>query len=91
MASVETISASGEISPRFEKLLRGVSDELSPEELRHAVSSIKTNFSGKFEDQGEQDLYSCLQLFAKQGLVSKDTLTLLEGFLSLKASKKKTL
>ena len=91
MASVETISASGEISPRFEKLLRGVSDELSPEELRHAVSSIKTNFRGKFEDQGEQDLYSCLQLFAKQGLVSEDNLTLLEGFLSPKASNKKSL
>ena len=91
MASVETISASGEISTRFQMLLRGVSDELSPEELRHAVSSIKTNFRGKFDDQGEQDLYSCLQLFAKQGLVSKDNLTLLEGFLSLKASKKKTL
>ena len=91
MASVETISASGEISPRFEKLLRGVSDELSPEELRHAVSSIKTNFSGKFEDQGEQDLYSCLQLLAKHGLVSEDNLTLLEGFLSPKASKKKSL
>ena len=91
MASVETISASGDISSRFQTLLRGVSDELSPEELRHAVSSIKTNFRGKFEDQGEQDLYSCLQLFAKQGLVSKDNLTLLEGFLSVKASKKKTL
>ena len=90
MASVETISASGDISSRFQTLLRGVSDELSPEELRHAVSSIKTNFRGKFEDQ-EQDLYSCLQLFAKQGLVSKDNLTLLEGFLSLKASKKKPL
>ena len=91
MASVETISASGEISPRLQKLLRGVSDELSPEELRHAVSSIKTNFRGKFEDQGEQDLYSCLQLFAKQGLVSEDNLTLLEGFLSPKTSKKKSL
>ena len=91
MASVETIPASGEISPRFQKLLRGVSDELSPEELRHAVSSIKTNFRGKFEDQGEQDLYSCLQLFAKQGLVSEDNLTLLEGFLSPKASNKKSL
>ena len=91
MASVETISASGEISPRFQKLLRGVSDELSPEELRHAVSSIKTNFRGKFEDQGEQDLYSCLQLFAQQGLLSEDNLTLLEGFPSPKTSEKKPL
>ena len=91
MASVETISASGEISPRLQKLLRGVSDELSPEELRHAVSSIKTNFRGKFEDQGEQDLYSCLQLFAQQGLLSEDNLTLLEGFLSPKTSEKKPL
>ena len=36
-------------------------------------------------------MYSCLQLFAKQGLVSEDNLTLLEGFLSPKASKKKSL
>ena len=91
MASVETISASGDISPRLQKLLREVSDELSPIEQRHAVSSIKTNFRGKFEDQGEQDLYSCLQLFAQQGLVSEDNLTLLEGFLCPKASKKESL
>ena len=80
MASVETIPASGDISPRLQKLLREVSYELSPIEQRHAVSSIKTNFRGKFEDQGEQDLYSCLQLFVKQGLVSEDNLTLLLGF-----------
>ena len=91
MASVETIPASGDISPRLQKLLREVSYELSPIEQRHAVSSIKTNFRGKFEDQGEQDLYSCLQLFAQQGLVSEDNLTLLEGFLSPKTSKKKSL
>ena len=91
MASVETISASGDISPRLQKLLREVSDELSPIEQVHAVSSIKTNFRGKFEDQGEQDLYSCLQLFVKQGLVSEDNLTLLEGFLCPKASKKESL
>ena len=91
MASVETISAAGDISPRFQTFLRGVSDELSPEELKHAVSSIKTNFRGKFEDRGEQDLYSCLQLFAKQGLASEDNVTLLEGFLSPKASNKESL
>ena len=33
----------------------------------------------------------CLQLLAEQGLVSEDNLTLLEGFLSPKASKKKSL
>ena len=66
-------------------------DQLSPEEIRHAVWSIKNNFRGKFEDQGEQDLYSCLQLFAKQGLASEDNLTLLEGFLSPKASNKESL
>ena len=41
--------------------------------------SIKTSFRGKFEDRGEQDLYS------------EDNLTLWEGFLSPKASKKKSL
>ena len=91
LVASETISAAVDISTRFQTFLRGVSDELSPEELRHAVSSIKNNFRGKFEDQGEQDLYSCLQLFAKQGLTSEDNLTLLEGFLSPKASNKESL
>ena len=36
-------------------------------------------------------MYSCLQLFAKQGLASEDNLTLLEGFLSPKASNKESL
>lgn len=91
MASGETFSATREISPRFNDLLREVSDLLSPEELRHAVSSIKANFRGKFENQRDQDLYSCLRLFANQGLVSEDNLTLLEGFLSPKMSKKVSL
>ena len=77
MASLEA----GEISPRFDKLLKDVVDDLSPEELKYAVSSIKTNFEkGKFADKGDQDLYSCLHLFANQGLVSEDNLTLLENF-----------
>ena len=77
MASLEA----GEISPRFDKLLKDVVDDLSPEELKYAVSSIKTNFEkGKFADKGDQDLYSCLHLFANQGLVSEDNLTLLEKF-----------
>ena len=77
MASLEA----GEISPRFDKLLKDVVGDLSPEELRYAVSSIKTNFEkGKFADKGDQDLYSCLHLFANQGLVSEDNLTLLENF-----------
>ena len=77
MASLEA----GEISPRFDKLLKDVVGDLSPEELRYAVSSIKTNFEkGKFADKGDQDLYSCLLLFANQGLVSEDNLTLLENF-----------
>ena len=92
MASLETVSATGEISPHFDKLLRDVSSELSPEELRHAVSSIKCNFKGKFEDQKEQDLYSCLHLFANQGLVSEDNLTLLESFVNTpRTSKKKSI
>lgn len=91
MASGETFSATREISPRFNDLLREVSDLLSPEERRHAVSSIKANFRGKFENQRDQDLYSCLRLFANQGLVSEDNLTLLEGFLSPKMSKKVSL
>ena len=36
-------------------------------------------------------MYSCLQLFAQQGLLSEDNLTLLEGFLSPKTSEKKPL
>ena len=88
MASLETVSLTGDISPHFDKLLKDVSSELSPEELVQAVSSIKGNFKGKFEDQQEQDLYSCLHLFANQGLVSEDNLTLLERFVTPKTSKK---
>ena len=88
MASLETISVTEEISPNLERLLKDVSSELSPEELKQAVSSIQSNFKGKFEDQQEQDLYSCLRLFANQGLVSEDNLTLLERFVAPKTSKK---
>ena len=86
MASLEA----GEISPRFDKLLKDVVDDLSPEELKYAVSSIKTNFEkGKFADKGDQDLYSCLHLFANQGLVSEDNLTLLEKFVVTPQTSKK--
>ena len=86
MASLEA----GEISPRFDKLLKDVVDDLSPEELKYAVSSIKTNFeTGKFADKGDQDLYSCLHLFANQGLVSEDNLTLLEKFVVTPQTSKK--
>ncbi|KAJ7388338.1 hypothetical protein OS493_038277 [Desmophyllum pertusum] len=88
MASLETVSATGEISPRFDKLLKDVTTELSTDELKHVVLSIKSNFKGKYEDQEEQDLYSCLHLFANQGLVSEDNLTLLERFVTPKTSKK---
>ena len=90
MASLETPLSTGEISPRFDKLLKDVVDDLSPEELKYAVSSIKTNFEkGKFADKGDQDLYSCLHLFANQGLVSEDNLTLLEKFVVTPQTSKK--
>ena len=89
MASLETSSATGDISPHFDKLLREISSELSPEELKHAVSSIKSNFKGEFEDQQEHDLYSCLHLFANQGLVTEDNLALLERFVNTPRTSKK--
>ena len=90
MASLEAPLWTGEISPRFDKLLKDVVDDLSPEELNYAVSSIKTNFEkGKFADKGDQDLYSCLHLFANQGLVSEDNLTLLEKFVVTPQTSKK--
>ena len=90
MASLEAPLWTGEISPRFDKLLKDVVDDLSPEELKYAVSSIKTNFEkGKFADKGDQDLYSCLHLFANQGLVSEDNLTLLEKFVVTPLTSKK--
>ena len=90
MASLEAPLWMGEISPRFGKLLKDVVDDLSPEELKYAVSSIKTNFEkGKFADKGDQDLYSCLHLFANQGLVSEDNLTLLEKFVVTPETSKK--
>ena len=91
MVSLEAVSATEEISPTFDKLLKDVSSELSPDELRQAVSSIKSNFKGKFEAQQEQDLYPCLRLFANQGLVSEDNLTLLERFVTPKTSKKEAI
>ena len=78
MASLETVSATAEISPHLDKLLKDVSGELSPEELKQVVSSIKSIFEGKFQDQQEQDLYSCLRLFS----VSEGNLALLEIFAS---------
>ena len=90
MASLEEPLRTGEISPRFDKFLKDVVDHLSPEELEYAVSSIKTNFEiGKFADKGDQDLYSCLRLFANQGLVSEDNLTLLEKFVVTPQTSKK--
>ena len=90
MASLEAPLWTGEISLRFDKLLKDVVDDLSPEELKYAVSSIKTNFEkGKFADKGDQDLYSCLHLFANQGLVSEDNLTLLEKFVVTPQTSKK--
>ena len=87
MASLETPSATGDISSNLDRLFKEVSTELSPAELKRAVSLIKSNFKGKFEDQEERNLYSCLCLFADQGLVSENKLTLLE-FLTSKTSKK---
>ena len=88
MASLETVSTTGvEISSNLDKLFTDVSSELSPGELKEAVSLIKSNFKGKFEDQEDQNLYICLRLFAEQGLVSENKLTLLE-FLTPKATKK---
>ena len=91
MASLDEPLRIGEISPRFDQLLKDVVEDLSPEELEYVVSCIKTNFEkGKFADKGDQDLYSCLHLFANQGLVSEDNLTLLEKFVvTPKTSKKK--
>jgi len=91
MASLETVSATEEISPNLDRLLKDVSSELGPEELKQVVSSIKSNFKGNFEDQQERDLYSCLHLLANQGLVSEDNLTLLERFVTPKTSKKETI
>ena len=89
MASVGITSPSQEISPSFQKLLKDVTANLSPEELKHAVSSIKTNFEGKFNAKDDQDLYSCLHLFANQGVVSEDNLTLLEKFVVTPHTSKK--
>lgn len=93
MASLETlgeeVSASKEkISPHLDELLRDVTEELSAEEISSVVSSIKNTFKGNFETQKEQDLYSCLQLFTLQGLLSEQNLTLLERFVACKSSKK---
>ena len=89
MTSTGITSASLEISPSFQKLLKDVTANLRPEELQHAVSSIKTNFEGKFNTTDDQDLYSCLYLLANQGVVSEDNLTLLEKFVVTPHTSKK--
>lgn len=84
----EAVSASQEKnSPHLDKLLKDVAKELSGEELTNVVASIKSTFKGNFENQQDQDLYSCLQLFANQGLLSDQNLTLLERFVACKSSK----
>ena len=78
-----------DIPPDLDQLLRYVASELEKEELESVVKSIKNTFKGKFEEQQDEDLYSCLLLFASQGLLSGKNLTLLEGFVASKASKRK--
>lgn len=76
------------IPPDLNELLRGVAGELEREELEAVVKSIKNTFNGTFEAQQDHDLYSCLLLFANQGLLSVNNLTLLENFVAPRASKK---
>ena len=78
-----------DISPHFDELLRSVTNLLTAEELTDVVESIKNTFEGNFQTQPDQDLYSCLRLFATQGLLSEENLTLLERFVACKSSKKK--
>ena len=89
MAAVGITVVPQEISPQFDKLFKDVTANLSPDELKHAVSSIKTNFEGKFNSKDDQDLYSCLHLFVHQGVVSEDNLTLLEKFVVTPHTSKK--
>ena len=94
MASLETlgeeVSVDKEtISPHLDRLLRDVTEKLSAEEISSVVASIKNTFEGNAEVQKEQDLYSCLQLFTRQGFLSDQNVTLLERFVACKSSKKK--
>ena len=93
MASLETlgeeVSADKEtISPHLDKLLRDVTEKLSAEEISSVVASIKNTFEGNAEVQKEPDLYSCLQLFTRQGFLSDQNVTVLERFVACKSSKK---
>ena len=88
MASVETVPVTGDISPGLNQLLRGITQELSADELQNVVGSIKSNYKGNFEAQKDQDLYSCLLLLQKQGHVSDQNLTLIEKFVAPKSTKK---
>ena len=85
----EVSATQEQISPNLDQLLKDVANELSTEELTSVVASIKTTFKGKFENKQDQDLYSCLHLFASQGLLTDQNLTLLEKFVACKSSKKK--
>ena len=78
-----------DIPPDLDQLLRYVASELEKEELESVVKSIKNTFKGTFEEQQDEDLYSCFLLFASQGLLSGKNLTLLERFVAPKTSKSK--
>lgn len=78
-----------DIPPNLDQLLKYVASELEKEELESVVKSIKNTFKGKFEEQQDEDLYSCFLLFASQGLLSGKNLTLLERFVASKISKSK--
>ena len=91
MASLKTEAVAAtpeEISPHLDALLRSVADALSDEELTSVVATIKNTFKGNFQAQQDQDLYSCLQLFTNQGLLSDENLTVLDRFVACKSSKK---
>ena len=86
--SLQTNTALKDIPPQLDDLLRAVAGELETVELESVVKSIKNTLKGTFEMQHDHDLYSCLLLFANQGLLSGENLTLLERFVAPKASKK---
>ena len=74
MASLEEPLRTGEISPRFDQLLKDVVDDLSPEELEYAVSSIKTKLRKESLRIKETKIYSHACIFLQIRVLCRRTI-----------------
>ena len=73
--------------PGLQRLFTSIFPKFNSTESEDVVQSLKRNYGGKFDSVDDQDLFSCLQLLEKQGFVSDNRLTLIEGFVAPRSNK----